>query len=366
MSWEGGEITARAELNGDGALPWLGPGLVDLQVNGCAGHDLNAPRIGAEVVAGVTRHLWKHGVTGYLATLVTGADERIAHAARVIGRFATGGSAESASVLGIHLEGPFISTVPGALGAHDSRYVRAPDWESVQRWQDASEGTVRVVTLAPELPGACGFIERCVTAGIVVAIGHTAASPEQIRDAIAAGATLSTHLGNGMEPIVPRHANCLWEQLGADQLWASLIADGQHLPPAVLRVMLRAKAGRALLISDAVSVSSLEPGVYELPVGGKVRLTEDGKLVLAGDERLLAGSVRLLPFGIAHLVRSGLASLADAWSMASERPARLLGMDPGLRPGGAADLVLFDWDGTAIRPRSVYVRGHEVFAADQG
>lgn len=342
--------------------PWLAPGLVDLQVNGCAGLDLNTDILEPHHVQGVSHHLTRSGVTSYLPTLVTGPDQRIRRSLRVIARSHADG------VAAIHLEGPFVSPQDGPRGAHDRRYVRAPDWDLLQRWQEAAEGQIRLLTLSPEWPGTAPFIERCVTAGIVVAIGHTAATEGQIHDAVAAGARLSTHLGNASHPMMPRHTGYFWEQLGCDRLHASVIADGAHLPVPVLKAILRTKGDRAVLISDAVALTSLQPGEYEVPIGGRVRLTDDRRLVLVSDPRMLAGSVRLLHEGVAHIVGSGLAPLANAWSMASVGPARLLSLPcaAGLTPGAPADLVQFDWDGRFIVPRAVYRAGRLVAGVSIG
>src|SRR5207248_2337185 len=145
------------------------------------------------------------------------------------------------AVAGIHLEGPYISAEDGPRGAHARRHVRPPDWDEFRRLQDASGGRVRLLTLAPEHDGAVHFIERLTAAGVVVALGHTAASGERIRDAVRAGARLSTHLGNGSHAVLPRHPNYLWEQLADDGLWASVICDGHHLPPSVVRCVVRVK-----------------------------------------------------------------------------------------------------------------------------
>jgi N-acetylglucosamine-6-phosphate deacetylase len=199
---------------------------------------------------------------------------------------------------------------------------------------------------------------------VVPAIGHTAATPEQIRDAVAAGAMLSTHLGNGAHALLPRHPNYLWEQLAADELWASFIADGFHLPDAVMKTILRMKDERALLVSDSVALAGMPPGEYESGIGSRVVLTPQGRLHLAADPRLLAGSAQPLLAGIAHLVRAGLATLADAWAMASTRPLALLDQQrsDGLVLDAPADLVLFRLDEErAITIEQVMKQGRVVF-----
>ncbi len=153
---------------------------------------------------------------------------------------------------------------------------------------------------------------------------------------------MSTHLGNGAHLMLPRHPNYLWEQLADDRLWCCLIADGFHLPEQFLKVALRVKGHKALLVSDAVALAGMEPGGYETPVGGRVVLTPEGKLHLAGNPLMLAGSASMLTAGVAHLTNGGLAEWPEAWNMASVRPAALMGLPSafGLTPGAPADLVL--------------------------
>lgn len=350
-------------------LAWVGPGLVDLQVNGFAGFDLNGGDLAADTVARLTRALWSVGVTTFLPTLVTADEATIEAGLRTIAATVAGDPTVGRAVTGIHLEGPFISPEDGPRGAHPAAHVRPPDWALFERWQAAAGGRIALVTLSPEWPGTPAFIARCHAAGVVVAIGHTAATPEQIRAAVGAGARLSTHLGNGAHAMLPRHPNYLWEQLAADELWASVIADGVHLPDAVLKVVLRVKGDRALLVSDAVALAGLPPGEYASPIGERVILTPEGRLHLAADPRLLAGSARPLIAGVAHLVRAGLAtSLDEAWAAASTRPAALLGLPvrAGLAAGAPADLVLFRWDGRDIGVERVYKAGELVFARQAG
>jgi N-acetylglucosamine-6-phosphate deacetylase len=342
---------------------WIGPGLVDLQINGFAGDDFNAVPVECGRLHRVTRALWREGVTAYMPTVITNGDEAILQAVSAIAKACDEDAATNAGVAGIHLEGPFLSPEDGPRGAHNRKHVKAPDWDWFQRWQDAAGGRIRIVTLSPEWPGACAFISRCAEAGVEVSIGHTAASPEQIREAVRAGARMSTHLGNGAHLMLPRHPNYIWEQLALDDLHACVIADGFHLPESVLKVMLRAKQGKAMLASDAVYLSGMPPGEYVSHIGGNVVLTPEGRLHLKENPKLLAGSAQMLRHGIAHLVRTGIAGLSEAWEMASLRPAGFLGLasSAGIAPGAPADLVLFDWDGDRISIRTTYRQGQAVY-----
>ncbi len=340
-------------------LPWIGPGLIDLQVNGFAGIDLNDGPLADSTLRRLSDALLRVGVTSFLPTLITAAAPDIEARMRAVAASLSTDPVLDATVAGIHLEGPFISPEDGPRGAHPADHVTPPDWEIFERWQTATGGRIRIVTLSPEWPEAVEFIARCRETGVIAAIGHTAASPAQIRAAIDAGATLSTHLGNGAHATLPRHPNYLWEQLAADELWASVIADGIHLPDAVLKTVLRVKRDRAILVSDAVALAGMPPGEYESAIGTRVVLTDAGRLHLAADPRLLAGSALPLVAGVAHLAASGLADLGDAWAMASTRPASLLGHPAaaGLAPGARADLIVFSWNGREIDIEQVVKSG---------
>ena len=362
---ERGRISAIQPLSTEkkAALPWIAPGLVDLQINGYCGSDFNTIPIAAGAVQRATRGLWKEGVTSYYPTVITNGDAEIEQAMQSIARACDEDPAAHAGVAGIHLEGPFISPEDGPRGAHDSLYTKAPSWPLFQRWQEAARGRIKIITLSPEWPGSVEFIERCVEQGVTVSIGHTSASPEQIDAAVKAGARMSTHLGNGAHLMLPRHPNYIWEQLSQDGLTACLIADGFHLPESVLKVILRTKGERALLVSDAVYLSGMEPGVYDNHIGGRVVLTPEGRLHLADNPGLLAGSVQLLPWGISHLARSGMAALEEAWDMASIRPAAFMQLPSqnGLSVGSPADLALFEWNRQSLSIVQTYKNGNRVF-----
>ncbi|GIP38360.1 hypothetical protein J31TS4_16400 [Paenibacillus sp. J31TS4] len=343
-------------------LPWIAPGLVDLQINGYAGIDFNTPPVDPEAVRRVTRLLWAQGVTSYYPTVITNSEDAIAQSVRAIAEACEGDPLTAASVAGIHVEGPFISPVDGARGAHDKRYVQAPDWEMFQRLQEAAGGRIRILTLSPEWDGAPAFIEKCAASGVTVSIGHTVAEPEQIRAAVAAGARMSTHLGNGSLLMLPRHPNYIWEQLAQDELWPCMIADGFHLPESVMKVFLKAKPDQLMIVSDAVYLSGMEPGTYDTHIGGRVVLTPEGRLHTAENVKVLAGSAQMLPFNIENLVRLGLCSAEQAWEMASIRPAGFMGLPQaeGLAAGAPADVVLFRWQDDRLQLEQVYKQGVKV------
>ena len=332
---------------------WLAPGLVDLQVNGYAGHDVNTDDVDAGVVGGLVRSLWAAGVTSVCPTIVTGSERRITRALRAVVEARAADPLVRHAIPCVHVEGPHIADADGPRGAHDAAQLRPPDVAEFHRWQAAGEGIVGIVTLAPERPGALEYIAEVSRTGVVAAIGHTAAEPSDIIAAADVGARLSTHLGNGAHLNLRRHPNYIWEQLADDRLAASFIADGHHLPASVLTVMVRAKGvERSILISDATELAGMPPGRYETPVGGPVELSADGRLALAGSQ-LLAGAVRPLLDCVAWTARHTEIGLRAAVQMATANPARLLapaGPARGtLRVGAAGDVVAFRVDAATGR-----------------
>jgi N-acetylglucosamine-6-phosphate deacetylase len=315
-----------AALSGAAGL-WLTPGWFDLQINGFAGIDPNAPGLTGEALARMTARLLYEGVSGYLVTLITNTHEQLLAAAAAVADARSSDPQLLHAVAGVHLEGPFISPIDGARGAHPLAGVRDADLGFFDEIAAAAAGAVRLVTLAPEVPGAIGLIEALVARGIVVAIGHTLADGDTIRRAVDAGARLSTHLGNGAPATLPRHPNLIWEQLAEDRLWASVIFDSHHLPTSVMRVLARVKgADRLILTSDAVALARMAPGVYEAAVGGQVELSASGRLTLAGTP-YLAGSASSLLDGVNVAVQRVGMPLEAALRCASRNPRALLGID---------------------------------------
>ncbi|MBW5446475.1 amidohydrolase family protein [Cohnella sp. CFH 77786] len=366
---ENGTIVRIAEAEADWeerlSLPFAAPGLVDLQLNGYEGIDFNRMPLTADEICDAVRKLWQQGVTAFYPTIVTNRPNSILQAMTAIRQACKRDPAVASSIPGIHLEGPFISPHDGARGAHHKAYVRQPDWELFCHWQEASGGRIAIVTLSPEWEGSGTFIRKCTDSGVTVSIGHTSAMPEQIREAVACGARLTTHFGNGVHLTLPRHPNYLWEQLAQDELWTCLIADGFHLPDQVLKVVLKVKGPRALLVSDAVYLSGLPAGEYTTHIGGRVVLSPEGRLYMAEQEQLLAGSAQLLLRGIEHLASRGLAEPAAAWDMASTGPAGFMGLPAaaGLSGGAPADLVLFRRENGKITVERTYKSGKLVFDA---
>jgi N-acetylglucosamine-6-phosphate deacetylase len=311
------------------------PGLCDLQVNGFAGVDFNAPNLPADRVHFALAQLRLTGVTRLLPTLITSSLEDFAACARVLA------DAADPAIAGIHMEGPYISSDDGARGAHPRTHVVAAGRDDFERRQEAARGRIALVTLAPEVEGAIALTEWLVTAGVRVAIGHTSATGDQIAAAVSAGATLSTHLGNGCPSILPRHPNVIWEQLAADGLLASIIVDGHHLPAATVKSIVRAKGvERMILVTDATAAAGSRPGRYRI---GNVEcdLGADGRVSLPGTA-FLAGSSLTLDQAIANTASYTGLPIEDVIRMASHNPASYLGIEP-------AGTVSAEWNGQQFR-----------------
>lgn len=359
-----GERIASVEPARERPSHWIAPGWVDIQVNGFAGVDYNSPHTTHEEIARSIEVLYSAGVTRFYPTVITGGPEDMIGALRNLAR-AKDSLPQGAAMDGFHVEGPHISPDDGPRGAHPKRWVRKPDIEEFCRWQDATGGRVRLVTIAPEWPEAPRYIEAVTKRNVVVSIGHTNAEARHIADAVSAGATMSTHLGNGAHAVMRRHPNYIWEQLAEDRLRASFIVDGIHLPTSFLKVALRAKGlERALLVTDASAPAGAKPGRYRLGEQ-EVDLTPDNRVVLAGQDRL-AGSALRMDRGVENLIRLGELSLADAVRLATvnaARAGRVPGRERGLAAGERADFVMFDFDERkkAIQVQATYVGGNKVW-----
>lgn len=344
----GGRIAAVAPIPDRAGLPTLAPGFFDPQINGALGVSFNAPTLTADGVRAVVAVCRAHGIAAFAPTLVTGPFAALRHG------FATlAGLAELADVLPVfHLEGPYISPADGPRGAHPREHVRPPDAGEFDRWQDAAAGRIRLVTLAPELPGALAFIEHLRKANVVVAVGHTAATPGQLRDAARAGAAVSTHLGNGCAATMPRHDNVLWEQLADDRLTAGFIPDGDHLPASLVTCLLRVKTpARLFATCDASPLAGLPPGRYA-EWGHEFEVTPTGKVVVPGTP-YLAGSGHFTDHCFERLLNDYGVNLADALAMTTRTARVVLGLPvPTLEVGQPAALIAVTEtpDGWRVRP----------------
>jgi len=323
--------------------PWVAPGLVDIQINGYEGHEFSSLSLTPEKVTEIVRTYDSFGLTRCCPTLFTQSFEVLRHALETIGAACESSPEVARRIAGIHVEGPYLSKEDGPRGAHPLEHCRRPDWDEFQRLQEAAGGRIRIHTMSVEFDESPAFIERLVASGVVVAIGHTSADSAHIRAAVDAGARISTHLGNGSHAMIRRHPNYIWDQLAEDRLTATLIVDGHHLPPQVVKTFIRAKTPqRCILISDISGLAGLPLGLHQAN-HGDVEILSGGRLVVAGQRQILAGASLPIGTGVANVMQFAGVSLEEAVQMATAWPARALGIAPGgLAPGDPADLVLFD------------------------
>jgi len=325
---------------------WVLPGFVDMHVHGGGGASFTEGTSDqARQAAAFHRG---QGSTTVLASLVTAPLAELEARAGLLA-----GLADDGDVAGLHLEGPFLS--PVRRGAQDPRHMIAPDVAVFERLHAAARGHLRVVTLAPELPGALAVIRAATRAGVTVAVGHTDATAKVTMAAIDAGATHATHLFNGMRPPHHREPGAVGALLDRDEVTCEVIADGVHLDDIMVRLTARAAGpGRLVLVSDAMAAAGMPDGSYQL---GSQRVSVAGGVAhLLEDSAAIAGSTATLADVVRHAVAAGL-PVCDVAAAASTTPARVLGLADrtgALSPGLAADLVVCDDD---FRPRAVMRHG---------
>ena len=340
-----GIITSIRSIVNEENLPIISPAFIDIQVNGYRGNDYSAEDFSGEQMERIINHLAASGTTRHYPTLITGPGERIEKNLRIIDELLYNCPDLESAVPGIHIEGPYISSEDGPRGAHDPAYVRDPDIDEFFAWQKASGNRIALITLAPERLGALEFIKHISKSGVKVSLGHTMADPDTIYKAVEMGATLSTHLGNGSNGMIPRLKNYIWEQLSNDRLYASIITDGIHLPDSVIKTIWRTKGKKHLILtSDVAMMGGNPPGRYRW-ANIDVEVSEKGFLHLA-DTEYLAGAGHLLDRDIARLIIATGCSLAEAVSCCTQNPAEYFGFSENyhcLVPGSPAHLTLFQW-----------------------
>lgn len=315
---------------------FLVPGFIDCHIHGTHGHDVMDGTFSA--LQDISQALAREGVTGFLATTMTAANEELERALETIA--AAMPVSEGAAILGIHLEGPFISKTK--MGAQLGDYIILPDVNLMRKWQRLAKGAIKVVTLAPELPGALDFIAALHEMQVIAAIGHTNATYEQTCTAIKAGCTQATHLYNAMSGLHQRQVGAAGAILLAPQVAVEMIVDGLHLHPALVALTLRLKnKDDILLVTDAMRAKCLAKGQYAF--GGQEVLMDGEKVMLANGT--LAGSILSMPQAIKNMMAFTQCSLPAALAMASSNPARILGLDRSkgtINVGKDADLVVLN------------------------
>jgi len=341
----------------------IAPGFIDIQVNGFSGVDFNQPDFQGDDLVDVCRKLIETGVTTFCPTLITAKYEQLARNITEIREACKKYPLVRSMVLGIHLEGPYINPEDGPRGAHPRAYVSNPDWEEFERLQSLGQGLVRMVTVAPEVPGGLAFIQKASQNGLAVGIGHCNPEADIVDQAVLAGARISTHLGNGIHQMLDRHKNCLQKQLAHDGLMASIICDGPHLPDYFVKNAVRAKGrSKVILITDATAASYAPPGHYFLG-DLEVEADDDGALRLPGTS-YLSGSTLTMERAISNCADFAGIPLASAINMATVNPARLFdGISGKLEKGQRANLVLFKAHRKKIQILRVYLGGRLLYSA---
>lgn len=363
-----GKISGISEAPDNGsenADYFIAPGLIDNQVNGYNGVDFSGKELRYDEFKAAADEIWKDGVTTFVPTIVTGSHASMLRSLRILTDI-TEENYFLNSIPGFHLEGPYLSKEPGFYGCHPAKYLKRPSWKEFTEYQDAAEGKIIEITIAPELEGAIPFIKQCTANGIKVALGHTNASAQQIQMAVDNGASLSTHLGNGCANQINRHINPIWPQLASDRLTASIIADGHHLLPEEIKVFYRVKGEKKLiLVSDVTHFIGMAPGDYEY-LGNKVHLDSNG-VVMIPELNCLAGASMPLKTGIETMIRVAGCSMGQAFDLAGTNVANTLGLkDRGsLRTGKRADLVLFKLKNGKIKIKATYIMGRVVYLNQQ-
>lgn len=342
------------------------PGFFDIQVNGYCGFDYTTGKITVQAMERLVKQLAAGGVTRHAPTLVSSSKRQLLTQLKAIDTACMESSLLSLAIPLIHMEGPFISGSFGALGAHDPDSIRDPCLEEYYQWKEASGNRIGIITLAPERAGALAFIEAVCADGATAAIGHTEADIGLIREAVQAGANLSTHLGNGLPEFIHRHKNPLTAQLSEPALWTSLISDGEHIPDEMLRLFCMVKGtNKLILISDIVSSAGLPPGRHRW---GKVdvNVSDTGRIELFGSS-LLAGAAHMLPHNISRIVKAAGIPLESAVSMCTVNPARLTGLPPiSFMPekGSEVNITLCRYD-TELLPEFTMLGTYELFATGE-
>ena len=361
---------ARIEIGADGRIAYLTPlvgssasesrvvtpGLFDIQVNGFAGVDFNAPGLTAERLDQALSAMLSTGVTRCLPTLITNGRDELIALLRALDAAVSGSTLGPVMVPGYHIEGPFLSPLDGYAGAHPAARMQRASPDLVQELQDAASRPLMMMTVAPEVDGVLDLIPVLVARNIACALGHTAAARAQIDDAIKAGATVSTHLGNGLPHMLDKNANAFVIQLSRDQLMASFIADGIHIASDILRSWLRAKTlARSILVTDASAAARAPDHTNVFTLGtGTIERHDDGSVRLPGSN-YLAGSAAGMDEMVRNVMRWYGFTTSDVLRLARQNPLRAARL-PVVEMAAGDPVDFVEWD---VRDGEMYVaRSH--------
>ena len=379
VEWSGEQFThirpadkSEQHLAANDPLIFATPGLFDVQVNGYWGRGFKDVDWGPEGIRDLCWSIVLSGSTQFLPTITTDSYEIMRAAMANIDEACRAYPDVAAMVAGIHQEGPWISPVDGPRGAHPLDHVKPPDLAAFEQLQAASGNRITMLTLAPEVEGAIGFIQEVARRDVVVCLGHHQADGKDIQRAVKAGARSVTHLGNGCHTMMPRHPNLVWEQAAEDRLYAGLIADGHHLPPATAKVLYRAKPkDRVILVSDAISMAGARPGLYRVREA-IAEMTPEGRFGFYQSPLLMGAAVSLARClaNLASFVDEGKTPAAYL-QHATQVPGTLMSIpDIGAalgQPGTPATFVVWRWDQDVpdLVPQRIVVRGRTVYDRDQ-
>lgn len=302
------------------------PGFIDLQVNGYCGIDFSDPETCVDDILESAEMLWQSGAAGFLATIITSPKPKIEHCVETI-RTAINKQGRHGNLLGIHLEGPFISSEYGYRGMHPEESIYPPDLDWFSKLQKIGGGSIRLITLAPEQTKTIEFIQS-VTPEVTVSVGHSNSSYKTIKKAVDAGLTMATHIGNGCRQMIDRHNNPIFNILAFPEILLSFIPDGFHLPESFIKVLINSRPiEKLIVVSDSMKYAGMDPGEYENDSGVKISLGEDGGLCLVSDPNILAGSSFNMLQCMNHLAALNILDEDSLWAIGFFNPLRVLGLD---------------------------------------
>jgi N-acetylglucosamine-6-phosphate deacetylase len=340
---------------------YIGPGLTDIQINGYNGNNFTGSDLTIEKIKNAVKDLYKVGVTSFFPTIITTSYKRLINNFTVL-KQALNDPFIRRSIPGFHLEGPYINPENGYRGAHNKEWIQSPNWRQFQKINQAAEGKIRLISLAPEMKDGVEFIRNASQTGLVVALAHHNAAAEIIKEAVDAGSTLCTHLGNGIAETIHRHNNPLWAQLAEGKLKISIIADGFHLSKEQIKVFYSIKGPEStILVSDMTDLAGMSPGKYFWD-NKNVVLQPEG-VIHFPEQNVLAGAALPLINDVENMMSYTGCSLKEALEMASRNPAKLMGLDycSKIRERKRADLIIFSYDGKKIDLCETIVDGETVY-----